>query len=93
MLLLVCSTTSDYLLRQMPINTKEYDEKSVAIRSMFVGDPSFFAFNGDEEEIVQDDPDAPPVERFREMNRLSFTVKVCIRSCAEFELSANLVSF
>jgi len=77
----------------MPINTKEYDEKSVAIRSMFVGDPSFFAFNGDEEEITQDDPDAPPVERFREMNRLSFTVKVCVCESLVVYVVASLTCF
>ena len=62
----------------MPNNSKEYDDKSAAITSLFVGDPSFFAFNGNEEdEAPPEDPDAPPPERFREMNRLSYTVKVC----------------
>jgi hypothetical protein len=40
------------------------------------GDPSFFAFNGDEAEAEEEDPEAPPVERFRELHRLSHVVRV-----------------
>lgn len=40
----------------------------------FTGDPSFFAYNGEEPE--PEDPEAPPVERFREIHRLAYTVKV-----------------
>jgi len=68
-------TTSDYLLRQMPKNSKEYDERSSGLTSMFVGDPSFFAFSGEEVDAPPEDPEAPPVERFREINRLAYTVK------------------
>lgn len=70
-------TTSDYLLRQMPNNSVEYNEQAAGITSMFVGDPSFFAFNGEEAEPEPpgDDPDAKPVEIFREVNRLSYIVK------------------
>lgn len=70
-------TTSDFLLRQVPINTKEYDEKSLQITSLFLGDPSFFSYTGDEPDAPpQDDPEAPPPERFRELNRLAYVVKV-----------------
>ena len=44
------------------------------ISSKFTGDPSYMAYNGAEPE--EEDPDAPPVERFREVHRLSYTVKV-----------------
>ena len=75
--MIVFSTTSDYQLRQMPNNNAEYDSRAKVITSLFVGDPSFFAFNGDETEApASDDPEAKPVEIFREINRLSFTVKV-----------------
>jgi len=60
----------------MPTNSTEYNDKAKVITSLFVGDPSFFAFNGDEAEPTSEDPDAPPVEIFREVNRLSFIVKV-----------------
>jgi len=59
----------------MPNNSPEYNELSKPITSMFVGDPSFFAFNGEESEPVQEDPDAKPVEIFREVNRLAYTIK------------------
>eukprot|EP00401_Gymnodinium_catenatum_P068403 CAMPEP_0117470666 /NCGR_PEP_ID=MMETSP0784-20121206/7332_1 /TAXON_ID=39447 /ORGANISM="" /LENGTH=172 /DNA_ID=CAMNT_0005264759 /DNA_START=170 /DNA_END=684 /DNA_ORIENTATION=+ len=49
----------------------------------FTGDPSFFAFHGEEaEEEEPEDPDAPPVERFREVHRLTYTVKKIDRDCA-----------
>ena len=41
----------------------------------FTGDPSFFNFSGSDE-VEEEDPDAPPVERFREVHRLSYVVQV-----------------
>ena len=46
------------------------------LTSTLTGDPSFFAFNGDEAEPEEEDPESPPVERFRELHRLSYTVRV-----------------
>jgi hypothetical protein len=56
--------------------SKEYEEEAKKVTSAFTGDPSFFAFNGEDPDAVPDDPDLPPVERFREVHRLSYTVKV-----------------
>lgn len=70
-------TTSDYNLRQIPTNSIEYNVRSMKITSLFLGDPSFFTYGGDEPEIPpSDDPEAPPPERFRELNRLSYVVNV-----------------
>jgi hypothetical protein len=73
---LFCSTTSDFVLRAIPYISEEYAEKAATIRVAFTGDPSFFAYNGEEEEPEPEDPEAPPVERFREVHRLAFTVQV-----------------
>lgn len=70
------STTSDFVLRAVPFISDEYVNLASKIRIAFTGDPSFFAYNGEEEEPEPEDPDAPPVERFREVHRLAFTVKV-----------------
>lgn len=70
------STTSDFVLRAVPYISDEYANLASKIRIAFTGDPSFFAYNGEEEEPEPEDPDAPPVERFREVHRLAFTVKV-----------------
>lgn len=70
------STTSDFILRAVPTISDEYQKEAEKLTMSFTGDPSFFAFNGEEEEAEQDDPDAPPVERFREVHRLAYTVKV-----------------
>jgi len=76
-------TTSDFVLRALPTITEEYETLAGNIRVAFTGDPSFFAYNGeDPEEPEQEDPDAPPVERFREVHRLTFTVKKIDRECA-----------
>jgi hypothetical protein len=56
--------------------TKDYEEQAQKISKAFTGDSSFFAFNGEENEAEPDDPDLPPVERFREVHRLSYTIKV-----------------
>lgn len=56
--------------------TEEYTKQAASILTAFLGDPSFFAYNGEEEEPEPEDPEAPPVERFREMNRLTYTVNV-----------------
>jgi hypothetical protein len=71
-----CSTTSDFVLRAAPHISEEYTKLASKIRIAFTGDPSFFAYNGEEEEPEPEDPDAPPVERFREVHRLTYTVKV-----------------
>jgi len=56
---------------------KEYEALAEALNVPFTGDASFFAYNGEEaEEPDPDNPDAPPAERFRELHRLSYTVKV-----------------
>jgi len=75
-------TTSDYVLRALPTLSAEYQATADKLTSMFTGDPSFFAFNGEEAEPEPEDPEAPPVERFREVHRLSSTVKKIDRDCA-----------
>ena len=70
------STTGDYVLRALPSLSEEYEAQAQTITSRFTGDPSFMAYNGQEPEEV--DPEAPPVERFREMHRLSYTVQVIL---------------
>ncbi len=67
-------TTGDYVLRALPSLSEEYEAQAQAIATRFTGDPSFFAYNGGEPE--EEDPEAPPVERFREVHRLSFVVQV-----------------
>lgn len=73
---LIFSTTSDYVLRALPILSQEYEAEAIKLTMTFKGDPSFFAFYGEEAEAEPEDPEAPPVERFREVHRLSHTVKV-----------------
>lgn len=68
------STPSNYYLKRLPPLSKEYEILAAAITARFVGDASFFAYNGEEAE--PEDPDAPPVERFRELHRLSYIVQV-----------------
>jgi radial spoke head protein 9 len=75
-------TPSDYLLRALPPLSKEYEEMAEKLRVPFTGDPSFFAFNGEDPDAEPEDPDAPPVERFKEVNRLSYAVKKIDRDCA-----------
>lgn len=70
------STSSDFTLRALPYLTEEYTKLAEKITSSFLGDPSFFAYNGEDPEAEPEDPEAPPVERFREMNRLTYTVNV-----------------
>ena len=60
--------------------SKEYEAQAEAITSRFVGDASFFAYNGEEPE--PEDPDAPPVERFRELHRLANVVQVLLAALA-----------
>lgn len=75
-------TTSDYTLRAMPQLSAEYEAQAETIFAPFTGDPSFMAYGGVEPEEVDPDSDAPPVERFREMHRLAFTVKQIDHDCA-----------
>jgi len=70
------SIPSDYVLRALPIISEDYHALASKITAAFTGDPSFFAYNGEEEEPEAEDPDAPPVERFRELHRLVYVVKV-----------------
>jgi hypothetical protein len=52
---IACSTTSDYVLKALPTISAEYVEFAEKLKSTFTGDPSFFAYNGDEEETQQDE--------------------------------------
>jgi hypothetical protein len=70
------STTSDYTLKAAPPITEEYTAIASKITTAFLGDPSFFAYNGEEAEAEQEDPEAKPVERFREVHRLTYTIQV-----------------
>lgn len=67
-------TTGKYVLDHFPAMTPDYIAKAEALKMQFTGDPSVFTFNGEEAE--PEDPEAPPVERFREIHRLAYTVKV-----------------
>jgi hypothetical protein len=62
----------------MPVITEDYAALASKIIAAFTGDPSFFAYNGEEEEPEPEDPDAPPVERFRELHRLVYVIKVSL---------------
>lgn len=66
-------------MRLLPHLPDDYVTQAKKIRTAFLGDPSFFAYNGEEPE--PDDPEAPPVERFREVHRLSYTVKLIDHDC------------
>jgi hypothetical protein len=70
------------MLRALPTLSAEYQAQADKLTSTFSGDPSFFAFNGEEAEPEPEDPEAPPVERFREVHRLSATVKKIDRDCS-----------
>merc|ERR1711991_603949 len=69
---------SNYYLRALPVLSKEYEDLAKAITKRFTGDASFFAFNGEDPE----EPEAPPVERFRELHRLSYVVRKIDHDCA-----------
>lgn len=73
-------TPSNYYLKGLPPLSKEYEILAAAVTTRFVGDASFFAYNGEEAE--PEDPDAPPVERFRELHRLSYVVQKIDHDCA-----------
>ena len=75
------STGSDFVLRAMPALTPEYIKQADDIKIAFTGDPSFFSYNGEEAE-GDEDPDAPPVERFREIHRLARTVNKIDHDCS-----------
>jgi hypothetical protein len=63
----------------MPHLPEDYIKQAEKITTAFLGDPSFFAYNGEEPE--PEDPEAPPVERFREVHRLAWTVNVSNWRC------------
>jgi radial spoke head protein 9 len=74
-------TTSNYVLASLPPSTLEYDKKSQEILSQFEGDPSFYKYGGveDEEDPAADEEESeiPKQDnKFREMHRLSYVVKV-----------------
>jgi radial spoke head protein 9 len=64
----------------MPHLPEDYVKQAEKITTAFLGDPSFFAYNGEEPE--PEDPEAPPVERFREVHRLAWTVQKIDHDCA-----------
>ena len=80
MFVFCCSTTSDYTLRAVPHLPEDYVKQAAAIRTAFLGDPSFFAYNGEEPE--PEDPEAPPVERFREVHRLGYIIQKIDHDCS-----------
>jgi len=67
-------TTGNYELKSMPPLTPEYTAKAETLKMQFTGDAAVSTFNGEEAE--PEDPEAPPVEKFREVHRLAYTVKV-----------------
>lgn len=73
------SITSDYTLRAMPHLPEDYVKQAEVITTAFLGDPSFFAYNGEDPE--PEDPEAPPVERFREVHRLAWTIQKIDHDC------------
>mmetsp|Transcript_19691 Transcript_19691/g.19791 ORF Transcript_19691/g.19791 Transcript_19691/m.19791 type:complete len:275 (-) Transcript_19691:95-919(-) len=75
-------TTSSYVLKAVPELSSEYEEMAQSITSRFTGDASYMQYNGAEPEEEPDDPDMPPVERFREVHRLSYNVKQIDHDCA-----------
>jgi len=64
----------------MPALSKDYEKLADAISVAFTGDPSFYGYNGVEQE--PEDPEAPQVERFREVHRLARTVAKIDHDCA-----------
>ena len=87
---LTFSTTSDYSLRSLPSITSEFELKAESLSSQLTGDPSYFVGSSDlenaDEEQAEEDPAAEDnydkqknqlPEKFREVHRLSYIVKVC----------------
>mmetsp|Transcript_2825 Transcript_2825/g.4355 ORF Transcript_2825/g.4355 Transcript_2825/m.4355 type:complete len:267 (-) Transcript_2825:63-863(-) len=74
-------TTSDYTLKAAPPLNEEYSTIASKIASPFLGDPSFFAYNGEEADQESEDPEAKPVERFREVHRLTYTIQKIDHDC------------
>lgn len=79
------TTTSNYILKSFPSLTSAYEDQAKTIKSLFTGDPSFFNFSNNEEEEQEPEPEnqdedsdnpRPQIERFREMHRLAYIVKV-----------------
>jgi len=73
-------TTSDYTLRAAPTLSEEYETQADSITSQFTGDPSFMAYNGLEPEEIEEG--APPIERFREVHRVSYIVQQIDHDCS-----------
>lgn len=70
-------TTSDYTMKALPLIDAEYRAKAEGIKTSFLGDPSFFSYEGEPVEET-----GPPVERFREIHRLAQTVERIDHDCA-----------
>ena len=58
-------------MKALPLIDEEYRAKAEGIKTSFLGDPSFFSYEGEPVEET-----GPPVERFREIHRLAQTVEV-----------------
>lgn len=69
--------------------TDEYINIAKKLTTPFLGDPSYFAYNGIEAEA--EDPEAPPVERFREMHRLHYIIKKIDDECSILPKGALIV--
>lgn len=73
---------SNYYLRALPPLSKEYEDTAKVLNTRFTGDASFFAYNGEDQEEPETEEGAPPVERFREVHRLSYVVRKIDHDCA-----------
>lgn len=83
---------SNYHLRSLPPLSKEYENTAKALTTRFTGDASFFAYNGeDQDEPETEEEGVSPVERFRELHRLSYVVRKIDHDCALVPGSALIV--
>jgi hypothetical protein len=73
------------VLRAIPALSGEYEIQAESINIQFTGDPSYMAYNG---AAAEEEPEegAPPVERFREIHRVAYVVKVKI-----YKLSKTII--
>jgi len=83
-------TTNEYVLKALPPLSQEYKDTAESLTMALTGDASFFKFNPDGE-YEDDDPEQPPVERFRELHRLSHTVRKIDHDCALVPRGAYVV--
>merc|ERR1711871_423043 len=73
---------SNYHLRSLPPLSKEYEDTAKVLTTRFTGDASFFGYNGEDPEEPDAEEGTPPVERFRELHRLSYVVRKIDHDCA-----------